>query len=187
MRKIVFFLVALLVLGAGGAAFWYFTHQPQSVPAAAAATNNTPYNVPQLTQAYSNSQYNFSLMLPADFTVQEVPSSDTDNPQDTLLFQNSTGDGIQIVISPFDEDTGSGYVLTKDRILKDVPDLAITNEQAIQIGPNYQGLAFESNNDAFGGASREVWFVFKGNLYQISTYQRLDPLLKAIFATWKFQ
>jgi hypothetical protein len=27
---------------------------------------------------------------------------------------------------------------------------------------------------------------FPGNLYQISTYARLDPLLQAMFGTWKF-
>jgi hypothetical protein len=59
--------------------------------------------------------------------------------------------------------------------------------QLVEVGPNYVGLAFKSDNQAFDGASREVWFVFRGNLYQISTYAWLDPLLQAIFKTWQFQ
>jgi hypothetical protein len=90
---------------------------------------------------------------------------------------------VQIIVSPFNEDL---HALTQDRIHQDVPDMTISDSQPIQIGENYTGLAFKSDNEAFGGASREVWFAFRGNLYQISTYDRLDPLLKKIFATWKF-
>lgn len=37
-----------------------------------------------------------------------------------------------------------------------------------------------------GGASHEVWFVFRENLYQISTCARLDNLLQEMFSTWSF-
>ncbi len=43
-----------------------------------------------------------------------------------------------------------------------------------------------SDNPAFAGASREVWFVFNTNLYQISTYTEFDELLKGLFGTWQF-
>ena len=64
--------------------------------------------------------------------------------------------------------------------------MKVIDDQILEIGNNYKGVAFRSDNAAFDGDSREVWFVFKGNLFQISTYARLDPLLKAMFATWKF-
>ena len=97
--------------------------------------------------------------------------------------QGGRSDGVQIIVSPFSEDL---HALTQDRIHQDVPDMKISEPQPVEIGANYTGLAFKSDNDAFNGASREVWFVLRGNLYQISTYDRLDPLLKKIFATWKF-
>ena len=71
-------------------------------------------------------------------------------------------------------------------IEKDIPDLLITDAQTVEIGDNYKGLAFKSDNSAFGGASREVWFVFRNNLYQISTYEKFDELLKKVFSTWVF-
>jgi hypothetical protein len=120
-------------------------------------------------------------MMPGDFTAQELPADE--NGAQTVALQNASGDGVQITITPFDEDLA---VLSKERIAQDVPDLKISDEQSVEIGANHTGLAFKSDNAAFGGASREVWFVFRGNLYQISTYERLDPLLKAIFATWQF-
>ncbi len=168
----------------GGGAWWYLNHQGPVSPGGQG--QQAPYVVPALTKNYSNDTYGFSLKMPDTFAAQEI-AGDPDGTPYTLVLQDQSGNGIQIAISPFDEDTGQGYTLTQDRILQDVPDLKITDPQIIEVGDNYKGLAFKSDNDAFGGASREVWFVFRGNLYQISTYERLDDLLKAIFGTWQFQ
>jgi hypothetical protein len=92
---------------------------------------------------------------------------------------------VQILISEFDEP---GSVLTTDRIKQDIPDMDIRDSQLILLGEQSgQGVAFLSDNESFAGNSREVWFVYKGKLYQISTYARLDPLLQSILATWKFE
>jgi hypothetical protein len=169
-------LVLVAALVGGGAWYW---HAKGGAPTQAP---EAPYTLPELTKPYSNSDYRFSFMLPTDFTAQEMPQDE--NGARTFLFQNDRGEGIQIVITPFDEDIAT---LTKERIQQDIPDLKITDEQPVEIGQNHTGLAFKSDNEAFGGASREVWFVFRGNLYQISTYERLDSLLQAIFGTWQFQ
>jgi hypothetical protein len=145
------------------------------------ATHANEYSAPPLTHIYQNDEYRFSLSTPDGFTTQEMPN-DTSHGK-TITLQNLQGDGIQIKVSPFLEDL---HVLTADRVHADIPDMQITDVQPVEIGSNHTGIAFKSNNDAFGGASREVWFVFRGNLYQISTYARLDPLLQAMFGTWKF-
>jgi len=126
-------------------------------------------------EEYRNEQYGFSLRLPQGFTAREV--------EDSIVLEDQTGNGIQIIITPLDEDIPT---LTKNRIQQDIPDMQISDEQVVEVGASRKGLAFRSDNEAFGGASREVWFVFRGNLYQISTYERLDPLLKAVFQTWQF-
>lgn len=144
------------------------------------------YVVPTLSKDYVNQTYGFALKMPEDFAPQEVAAQDGFEGT-TILLQNTKGDGIQIVISPFDEDTGSGYALSQERILKDIPDMKMSDVQPVEVGQNYKGLAFKSDNDAFGGSSRAVWFVFKGNLYQINTYERLDNLLQAMFGTWQFK
>ncbi|HVV39014.1 MAG TPA: hypothetical protein VHD31_01685 [Candidatus Paceibacterota bacterium] len=180
MKKIIAIAVVVLILSGG--AWWHFMyqHSPESVP------EQVPYTVPTLSKEYYNSSHNFSLNMPADFTAQEI-SGDPDGTPYTIVLQDQSSNGIQIAISPFDEDTGGGYTLTQARIQQDVPDMQIMEPQVVEVGNNYKGLAFKSNNEAFGGASREVWFVFRGNLYQISTYERLDNLLKGIFQTWQFQ
>jgi hypothetical protein len=180
MKKllILFVLAAAVVAGS-----WYFFHRG-GIPASEASSMPV-YEVPALTKDYSNEAYKFSLKMPADFEATDIPGDSNDAP-DTILLQDTASNGIQIVISPFDEDTGSGYTLTQERIQADVPDLTMTDVQVLEVGNSYKGLAFKSDNEAFGGASREVWFVFHGNLYQISTYERLDDLLKGIFQTWQF-
>lgn len=175
MKKILGILVGLAILGAGGYfAYSYFT-QPPPEP---------PYVVPGLTKEYKNDAHAFSLKMPETF---EARSTTDENRVETIVLEDKVPSkspvGVQITITPFDEDL---KVLTADRVKQDVPDLAISDIQTIEIGDEYKGLAFKSDNEAFDGASREVWFVFRQNLYQISTYERLDPLLQAIFGTWQF-
>lgn len=137
-------------------------------------------------EAYENKEYGFSLKLPEGFKPRESKMGDTS----TIVLENEKAEGIQIMISPFDENElavdGGKKAVTKDMILRDIPDMQIREEQPIEIGDNYMGLAFKSDNESFDGSSREVWFVFKGHLYQVSTYEKFDDLLKAMFVTWQF-
>jgi len=101
---------------------------------------------------------------------------------------------VQIVISPYGPDTD----ITEAMIHSDIPELKISDAQELLIGEGRKGLAFMSDNPAFcaspepcvkegNGKSREVWFVFGGNLYQISTYAEQDEFLKRLFGTWQFK
>ncbi len=127
---------------------------------------------------YTNNKYEFEVTLPPDYNPREL----TTEAGDTIVFENKAGDGVQILISPFD----TIKVLTSDMIKKSIPDLKMDNIQTVDIGVEHKGVAFISDNPDFGGASRDVWFVYKGFLYQISTYARLDSLLQSIFSTWQF-
>lgn len=178
MNKRVFIisLLGIVLLSIGG----YVTYQfftPASQPQ---ASIESPYTVPPLVKPYSNNVYRFSLKMPEDFVARQVPGLDG---AEIILLEDATGQGVQITVTPFDEDL---QVLTKEQIQEEIPDLQIVDPQSVEIGTNHTGLAFKSDNEFFDGASREVWFVFKGNLYQISTFMRLDDLLRQLFATWQF-
>ncbi len=176
----------VLLLGGGVWAYFHFhgTISPtiSSQPAAAAAASQPIIEVPAapLGQEYKNTKYRFSVSMPAGFKAAELPN---DAGGTTITLQDTGGQGIQIYITPYPDDT---KVITADDVRSSIPDMKVTQEQDVDIGNDYKGVAFMSNNDAFEGASREVWFVFRGNLYQISTYARFDPLLKEMFGTWKF-
>lgn len=173
----------ILVLAMAAFAYAYIWGLPANsvFHASQASESMAAYTVPPLTKPYKNTKYGFELMLPGDFIVQEFPGEDGAGA--TLVFQNASGTGIQIVISP---NASNSTAITQEDVHNSIPDLKIEDVQPIEIGSSYTGIAFTSNNDAFGGNSRDVWFPFKGTIYQITTYARLDPLLKAIFGTWKF-
>ena len=124
----------------------------------------------------------FSFRYPNHLSVSNF--ADASGGEIILVQSPEQAEGFQIAISPFDEP---GTTLTADMIERDIPDLAIRDSQDLLLGETGKGVAFISDNPSFGGNSREVWFVYGGDLYQISTYARLDPLLQSVLGTWKFE
>jgi hypothetical protein len=183
-RKTLYIIIIILVIILIGGGIYVYRVVSQSDTV---VSNEDPffgkpaYKVPELGAVYTDEIYKFSLKLPEDFKARK---SQVDNTY-VVVLENTNTEGIQIKISPF--DSGETKILTSDMIRRDIPDMQIFDEQIIEIGAYHKGVAFRSNNESFSGRSREVWFIFKGNLYQISTYDRFDELLKDIFATWKFE
>jgi len=127
---------------------------------------------------YFHQNPNFSFQKPEGFTIGEV---DEGGGSKSIIVQNTdTGLGFQIFVSPFDEDIN---VLTENRIRQDLPSLIIDKPQKIQVNES-EGLAFVSQNQSFG-KSREVWFVHKSFLYQMSTYIESEALLQKVLETFE--
>lgn len=148
-------------------------------------------SAPALGPTYINKRFSFSVQMPQGFRAQELPGTDADGGGQIVTLQNAKGDGVQILITKYPEDL---HELTGNDVRAAIPDMRVVQDQVVEIGDDYRGVAFMSDNEAFGGASREVWFVYpecsrgvcQPYLFQISTYARLDPLLKSMFSTWKF-
>jgi hypothetical protein len=140
-------------------------------------TTLTEYKAGRRT-TYSHQRLGFSFDMPEGFSIGEF-----DNPVDeseTVLVQK--GDvGFQLVITPFDEDV----ILTEEVIRGDLPDIVI--EQPIQIQVNNAiALAFISESESLG-KTREVWWIYRGHLYQISTYTEFDEVMVEILESWSFK
>ena len=133
------------------------------------------------THIYSEKVYGFSFGYPDGYSVKSTPNADgTGN---TILVQNdTTKKGVQILVTPYDD---ADTTITAQKIAQDIPDMKVLNPQEVTIGTG-KGLAFISDNGAFDGNSREVWFVFRKNLYQISTYTAYDDFIRVLLGTWKF-
>jgi len=174
-------VIAICLVIAG--AFWYLREPAGSAGGLANSPliipNSISISVPSLTQTYTDSAQHFSFNYPEDYAVREMPG-DGDAPRTLVIESSSTG--IQIIITPDDTDTN----ITAEVIREAISDMKVENPQSFPVGAN-SGLAFQSDNPAFNGASREVWFASKGFLYQISTYATNDQLLAAIFKTWKIK
>lgn len=133
-------------------------------------------------QTYTDPTYNFSFKYPTNFEVTSAPEQSDGV---AIIVQDLVKKiGVQIIITKSD---GPDIDLTADIIHTKISDMRVDQSQEILIGKNRKGLAFMSDNKVFGGKSREVWFVYNGNLYQISTYMELDEFLKGLFATWQFK
>jgi hypothetical protein len=151
--------------------------------APATSTLEKTQTIAENGQVYTNAAYGFSLDYPQGFTATAIAQPDNST---VVLIQNTADkQGLQITISPFAEPI---TVLSKERIHQDIPDLTINNDIVMSIGR--QGIpayTFESDNVAFAGHSAEVWFIYKGNLYQASTYLASKPLLDSVLSTISFK
>jgi len=182
MKKIL--IIAVIVTLAG--ALYFFSVAEQEAPAESAWTE-TAVSAEALaeianyeyTQEYSDSKGRFSFRYPAQFIVSAVPGESGE----AILVQNyDTGIGVQILTTPSGKDAD----ITAGMIREDIPGIRIEDVQVVEIGSNRKGVAFLSNNPEFGGRSRDVWFMYKKELYQITTYANQDAFLKGLFGTWKF-
>lgn len=93
--------------------------------------------------------------------------------------------GFQVYATPFFEE-----VISRERILKDIPNKAIVELQTVTVNPEAEvpvhGLLFWSEAPEIG-KTREVWFAHGGYLYAITTYAHLDLWLAKILSTWRFE
>ncbi len=153
-----------------------------SLATSSLATSSPVYTLdPTTSKTYTDPTYHFSFKYPSDFKISPIKADG----MTTILVQDSKATaGFQIDITPMDEDI---QALTVERIRQDLPDIHIESPQDVVLGASGKGVAFFGDDPAFGGKSREVWFVYKKTLYQIRTYVRYDNLLKAVLGTWEFR
>ncbi|HMA59578.1 MAG TPA: hypothetical protein VKN64_04725 [Halanaerobiales bacterium] len=131
------------------------------------------------TEKYEDEEFNFSFKYPKDFNIGKFKNGE--DSKIILVQYPKKKIGVQIIITPLDEKTE----LTKELINERVPSYTVENPQPVEIDGKKRGLVFKSKNDNFG-ESREIWFIFRDILYQISSYQSLDPFIKTFFETFQF-
>lgn len=133
--------------------------------------------VPVGAKEYRSATYHFSLFYPQELAVSEHPEG---GGAATITFQNvEKAEGFQIFIVPYSEAQVSEKRFRQDEpsgIRESLTNIAVDGAT---------GAAFYSENIALG-ATREVWVVRGGFLYEITTLKPLDAWLGAILQTWKF-
>ena len=133
---------------------------------------------------YTNYPYRFAVALPAGLKAVAMPYQDGDPGTQTYLFEDQAGEGVQLMIWPYTDapNISPSDIEQTGLTISDVTPLSFAG------APGYEasGYTFRSNNPAFDGASSDAWFVYRGSLYQLSTYARDDALLKRLLASWTF-
>lgn len=133
---------------------------------------------------YFHKKYSFSFDYPSTFKTSNFIEGDGEQ----IQFQADNGDWFQIYVTPWDE----GNIITPERIRKDLPNIVIKEPQQVVLGPKQkegvgpQALIFLSK-DGTSIETREIWFVERGNLFQITTFKRLDPVIGNILSTLVFK
>jgi len=127
-------------------------------------------------QTYVSTQYGFSFKYPSSLKVGAADSGGGT----TILVQNAaTHVGFQVYISPW-----QGGAVTASAVEQSLPQIGLHDAQNINVG-GVPALAFAATDPNFGN-SIQVWFAYKNNLYQISTYAAQLALLQKILTTWTF-
>ena len=128
--------------------------------------------------------YGFSLNFPINMTASNFKEGDGEQ----IIFQGDNGDWFQMYVSPWDEDED----ISVARIKQDLPELVISNPQRVVLGPKQaegigpNALIFYSQDSGLG-ETREIWFIYESNLYQVTTYKRLDAMVGKILSTLEFE
>lgn len=133
---------------------------------------------------YTNYPYRFAVTLPAGLKAVVMPYQDGDPGTQTYLFEDQAGEGVQLMIWPYTDapEISQSDIEQTGLTISDVAPLTFAGV------PGYEasGYTFKSDNPAFDGASSDAWFVYRGSLYQLSTYAHDGALLKRLLASWTF-
>jgi hypothetical protein len=154
-----------------------FTAVDDASTSAPASNISDAVQPPPNTKEFQSNIYHFSLYYPDDLSATKQPGADGSM---VVLFEDpSSGRGFDIFIAPYDQPK-----ITQATFLMDEPSGVMNDPQNITID-GAPATEFFSTNTAIG-ASREIWFLHGGFLYEITTPQSLDSWLLQIMETWQF-
>lgn len=138
---------------------------------------SAPRPVPDGSREYRSATYGFSLIYPQDLAVSEHAEAGN---AVTITFQNvEKAQGFQIFILPYMEEK-----ISEVRFRKDLPSGVREDLRDAVVG-GAKGAAFYSIDGALG-ETREIWFIHKDYLYEVTTLKTLDQWMQGIMQTWRF-
>lgn len=126
---------------------------------------------------YQNNKYSFYLYHLPDAKITEI-----DQGQGAMIVtieNEKKVRGMQIFIVPYWEKT-----ISEKRFKADVPSGMRTNVESTTVG-GVEAVTFNSV-DASLGATRELWFIRGGYLYEVTTFQDAGDWFAPIMQTWGF-
>lgn len=100
----------------------------------------------------------------------------------TVVYQDATNSfGFQVFVVPYKNAT-----ISEERFAADVPSGVRTNTVSVNIGKGaIQAVSFDSYDQALGD-TKEIWFLYNGYLYEVTTLKTAESLLAPILETWQF-
>ncbi len=171
------------VLAVAGAAVFFYTNTEalDTTTTTSTSLTNLPssYFEPRLSppgfKEYRSYKHDFSLFYPEGLVVKEYNEG---GGASTITFANNER-GFQLFIVPHTDSQ-----ISPERFMADVPSGVREGEVTTKVD-GVEAVKFWSE-DAALGATREVWFIHRGFLFEVTTLRPLDLWLEQILSTWKF-
>jgi hypothetical protein len=144
-----------------------------------------------LTKTYTNAAYGFTLKMPADFSAYPqgaTPDRDaTGAPTgQAIVLKDARGAAVQIVVTP-DGRAASSNILTAEDIEQLAPYFDLSQAEPLQIAPGVIGMTFvDTEHPVYGSSTANVWFAYRGNLYEVIADANDGALFRSMIATWAF-
>lgn len=183
--KTIIFTVIILVIGG----YYFFTKDTSTIQPSefssnilnvslfATSTTAVETKSPEGRVVYKNEPYKFSFFYPEEMAVKEF---DEGGGASAFIFENAKkGLGFQIFVVPY-----MGEQVSEERFLRDVPSGIRKNPSDFYID-GVLATSFYSKGLELG-ETWEVWFIYNGFLYEVTTPKGLDSWLQSIMQTWKF-
>jgi hypothetical protein len=148
---------------------------------------------PALTQTYRNTDWGFSLRMPADFSA--YPSDGNAGRDEngnltgeTIVLQNPGGDAVQIEVTP-DNRASADNTFTADDLAREAPYIDPTTAQSVQLPQDVTGISFTLTGSAaaYGTSTDVLMFTYRDNLYEVTADTKDRALFEAIMDTWRFE
>jgi hypothetical protein len=125
-------------------------------------------------KTYRNDTYHFSVRIPKTYAISE--SSPKSGSNYTVDFLHAA-DTVQLTLSSWQD---SSSVLTKESAMDQFHNPNLEGAQIFTIAPGVVGLAM-FNNRKDPDAISDIWFAYKNNLYQFSSFESgVEDLLPVV-------
>lgn len=139
----------------------------------------TPAKPPPGYIKYENKKYGFSYYHSPQAVIKEY---DEGGGAMTIVQENlQRVRGLQIFIVPYEEKT-----ISEERFKADVPSGVRKNVEKTFIGKRGVEAVTFNSYDQFLGETREVWFIYNGYLYEVTTFRGVGDWFTPIMQTWRF-
>lgn len=128
---------------------------------------------------YENKKYGFYYYHSPEATIKEF---DEGGGAMTIVQENVKNvRGMQIFIVPYAENT-----ISEERFKLDVPSGVRKNVQKTFVGEKQIEAVTFNSYDSFLGETREVWFIYKGHLYEVTTFSGVGEWFVPLMQSWRF-
>lgn len=128
---------------------------------------------------YVNERYGFSFYHSPQGKITEY---DEGQGAMTIVLENEQRvRGMQIFIVPYNEPT-----ISDERFRADVPSGVRENVEMTTLGViGIPAVTFTSLDERLG-ETREIWFIYRGHLYEITTFKGVGNWFAPIIQSWRF-